>query len=122
MITENYEEHWVPKYLDYDYPLTEQQYRRFVKGFVAGWDQRYETISVDGWHYIYRSGTWLEKFRYVKQKDSLYHISEHYIKESNAKDLPNGTMLDEVLYESTWEPSLFTREELEKAVKARNKV
>lgn len=83
MITENYEEHWVPKYLDYDYPLTEQQYRRFVKGFVADWEQRYETISVDGWHYIYRSGTWLEKFRYVKQKDCLYQELEKHIKSRN---------------------------------------
>ena len=66
MLTENYKDHWVVKFIDYDFPLTEKQYRIFCHGFNADWDHRYESISVDGWHYVYRSGVWLEKIRYVK--------------------------------------------------------
>jgi len=110
MRTENYEEHWIASPLDHDFPLTEKQYRRFVKGFEAGWDNRYEPISVDGWHYIYRSGWWNEKFRYVKQKDGLYHITEHYIKPPKLK--VGETFLDEVIYGHAWEPPLFTDDEL----------
>ena len=106
MISDNYEKHWTAKILDYDYPLTEKQYRIFCHGFSPDWDHRYESVSVDGWHYVYRSGRWIEKFRYVKQKDGLFHITEHYVKGDEK------SYLDEVLFHGGWETPLFTDEEI----------
>lgn len=40
MNTFNYEERWASSPLDYDYPLTEKQYRIFVKGFTPDVDHR----------------------------------------------------------------------------------
>lgn len=45
MNTFNYEERRASSPLDYDYPLTEKQYRIFVKGFTPDVDHRYEPIS-----------------------------------------------------------------------------
>ena len=112
MLTENYKDHWVAKFIDYDFPLTEKQYRIFCHGFNADWDHRYESISVDGWHYVYRSGVWLEKIRYVKQKDGMYHITEHYVKDTKESG-PGQTWLEEVLFHGAWEEPLFTAEEIE---------
>ena len=107
MLTENYKDHWVAKFIDYDFPLTEKQYRIFCHGFNADWDHRYESISVDGWHYVYRSGVWLEKIRYVKQKDGMYHITEHYVKDMKESG-PGQTWLEEVLLRmDSYRPSAY---------------
>lgn len=112
MRTDNYEQHWVAQPLGYDYPLTEKQYRIFCQGFAPDWEHRYETVSVDGWHYVYRSGVWLAKIRYVKQKDGMFHITEHYVKDA-AKPERGFSWLEEALLHGAWEPPLFSPEERE---------
>ena len=94
MNTFNYEERWASSPLDYDYPLTEKQYRIFVKGFTPEVDHRYEPISVDGWHYV--------KLLKLKVEESF---------------------LDDVIFNSDFDKPLFTEAELKEIGKknGRNK-
>lgn len=87
-----------------DEPLTPEQYKVFCRGYCADWECRYEPISLgDGWHYIYRSGWLLKKFRYQLREDGLYHIEEHY---TTAKE-KGRNLLHEILIEGYWERPIF---------------
>lgn len=68
---------WIEDKID-DIPLTEEQYKIFLKGFYPDWEFRYAPFQYKGWSYIIRSGFWVKKFHYEKQQDGLYHIVEHY--------------------------------------------
>lgn len=68
---------WVRE-LPRDIPLTEEQYRTVCKGFTPNWDFRFAPIMINGWIYMCRSGFWLEKIRYERQDDGMYHIAEKY--------------------------------------------
>jgi len=86
-----------------DIPMTPEQYQTFCKGYNADWECRYEPISLgDGWHYIYRSGYLLKKFRYQLCDDGLYHLKEHFTTEKEK----GRNLLEEVLLDGYFEPRL----------------
>lgn len=39
-----------------DFPLTDEQYEIFKKGYAPDWDCRFAPVFMDGWFYITRSG------------------------------------------------------------------
>lgn len=61
-----------------DFPLTDEQYDIFKKGYAPDWDCRFAPVYMDGWFYITRSGYWLFKFKYERKKDGLWHITSNY--------------------------------------------
>ena len=61
-----------------DIPLSEEQMVDFVKGYTPSWEYRFAPYLLGGWFYITRSGWWLKKFKYQKQADGLYHVTDHY--------------------------------------------
>ena len=61
-----------------DIPLSEEQIIDFVKDYNPGWEYRFAPYLLGGWFYITRSGFWLKKFKYQKQPDGLYHLTDHY--------------------------------------------
>lgn len=86
-----------------DIPMTPDQYRTFCKGYCADWECRYEPISLgDGWHYIYRSGHLLKKFRYQMERDGYFHLVEHF---TTDKEKGND-LLFEILVHGYFEPTL----------------
>lgn len=98
----NYNDPFVSEEI-HDIPLTPKEYDSFCKGFEPDWDARYSVISIDGWHYIYRSGFWLKKIRYELKPDGLYHIVENYTTE---KAKGEQLLVNEVLYTGHFKPSL----------------
>lgn len=42
MLTENYEEHWVPKFLEHDYPLTEALLRVLERRLISHYGALYQ--------------------------------------------------------------------------------
>lgn len=87
----------------HDIPLTKEQYETFCKGYRADWECRYEPISLgNNWHYIYRSGFLVKKFRYQLCDDGLYHLKENYT--TNAEKGRN--LLEEILLHGYFEPRL----------------
>lgn len=86
-----------------DIPMTPEQYETFCKGYVGDWDCRYEPISLgDGWHYIYRSGYLVKKFRYQLCDDGIYHLKEHFTTEKEK----GRNLLEEILLEGRFVPQL----------------
>jgi hypothetical protein len=61
-----------------DYPLTKDEMEIFNEGYGPDWECRYAPCYLNGWHYIVRSGTFVRKFKYQKQRDGRYHITEMY--------------------------------------------
>lgn len=61
-----------------DIPLDDSQYESFCRGYHPDWDCRYAPIKIGQYHYFYRSGVWVKKYRYEKQDDGLYHLTESY--------------------------------------------
>jgi ADP-ribosyl-[dinitrogen reductase] hydrolase len=61
-----------------DKVLTEESYKSFLLGYGPDWDMRYGVYYEDGWSYIYRSYFLIKKFRFKKQNDGLYHVSDLY--------------------------------------------
>ena len=86
-----------------DIPLTEEQLVSFVKGYDPDWDCRYAPFFLGGWFYITRSGCWLKKFKYQKEKDGYYHISEHYSTEFTRGE----NLLQVIIIEGYFQPSIF---------------
>lgn len=87
-----------------DIPMTPDQYRTFCKGYCADWECRYEPISLgDGWHYIYRSGWLVKKFRYQIEEDGLFHLVEHFTLADKEK---GRDLLFEILVHGYFEPTL----------------
>lgn len=86
-----------------DIPLTPEQYEIFCHGYCADWEFRYEPITLgDGWHYIYRSGHLLKKFRYQYCDDGLYHLKEHFTTQNEK----GRNLLEEIFIFGYFEPSL----------------
>lgn len=61
-----------------DIPLDDSQYVSFCRGYHPDWDRRYAPIKIGQYHYFYRSGVWVKKYRYENQDDGLYHLTESY--------------------------------------------
>ena len=96
-----------------DVPLTKEQYTALCNGFDPGWEARYATIALGGgWFYTYRSGWLLEKFRYEKGDDGLYHLVEFFHKSKGYEDVPVQSKIPVsyfvncAMYEGNYEPSL----------------
>lgn len=94
-----------------DFPLTDEQYEIFKKGYAPDWDCRFAPVFMKGWFYITRSGYWLFKFKYEKnKKDGLWHITANY-------DTPFGSgfgfMLN-VIHEGYFEPQIFGGSDIER--------
>lgn len=88
-----------------DMPMKEEQYQIFLKGFCPDWDFRYAPFQYQGWYYITRSGCWVKKFRYEKQRDGLYHLMEHYASERGFLGSEYNILLDMFIY-GYFEPRL----------------
>ena len=59
---------------------------------------------MNGYFYISRSGFWVKKFKYVKQEDGLWHMTEHYTTEKEkGRDL-----LEELFWQGYFEPRIWT--------------
>ena len=56
--------------------LDEDSYKSFLKGYGPDWDMRFGVYYEDGWNYIYRSYFLLRKFKFCKQGDGKYHLTE----------------------------------------------
>lgn len=68
---------WIKEDVE-DKVLDEESYKSFLLGYGPDWDMRYGVYYEDGWCYIYRSHCLLKKFRFKKQNDGLYHVSDFY--------------------------------------------
>lgn len=85
-----------------DIPLTEEQMVTFVKSYSPSWEYRYAPYLLGGWFYITRSGWWLKKFKYQKQADGLYHVTDTY---TTAKERGRN-LLAQVLIEGNFEEDI----------------
>ena len=86
-----------------DYPLTEWQYNAFVKGYNPDWECRYAPYLVGEWFYITRSCCWVKKFKYEKQHNGLYHITEHY-----STNVEKGRdLLEEIFIMGYFKPAIW---------------
>lgn len=98
-----------------DFPLTDEQYDIFKKGYSPDWDCRFAPVYMDGWFYIMRSGVWLFKFKYEKnKKDGLWHITANY-------DTPFGSgfgFLLNVIHEGYFEPRIFSERDMQRYIYA----
>ena len=108
----NFQEKWIPME-HVDVPLTKEQYTSLCNGFNAGWEKRYSTMALGGgWFYTYRSGWLLEKFRYEKGDDNLFHLVEFFHKSQGYNDSsPHpqfhlSYFVSFAMYEGDYEPSL----------------
>lgn len=102
-----------------DFPLTDEQYDIFKKGYTPDWDCRFAPVYMDGWFYIMRSSVWLFKFKYEKnKKDGLWHITANY-------DTPFGSgfgfMLN-VIHEGYFEPRIFNERDMQRYIDAMHEV
>ena len=95
-------EDWKPEIVP-ELVITDEQYRTFVQGYAPDWECRYSPCHYKNWLYITRSGFWLKKFRFEKQNDGLFHLTEHYTTEKEA----GRNLLCEVLVEGYFQPSLI---------------
>lgn len=102
-----------------DFPLTDEQYEVFKKGYAPDWECRFAPVYMDGWFYIMRSGTWLFKFKYEKNRnDGLWHITANY-------DTPFGSgfgFLLSVIREGYFEPRIFSERDLQRYFDAMQEV
>lgn len=108
----NFQEKWIPMKHP-DVPLTKEQYTALCNGCDPGWEARYATIALGGgWFYTYRSGWLLEKFRYEKSDDGLYHLVEFFHKSKGYEEVPEQSKIPVsyfvncAMYEGNYEPSL----------------
>lgn len=108
----NYQDKWIPRE-HIDVPLTKEQYTALCNGFNPGWDARYSTIALGGgWFYTYRSGFLLEKFRYEKGCDGLYHLVEFFHKQKGYEatkqlsSFDSSYFVENAMYEGDYQPSL----------------
>lgn len=61
-----------------DKVLDEESYKSFLLGYQPDWEMRFAVYYEDGWSYVYRSFFLLKKFKFTKQSDGLYHLTELY--------------------------------------------
>jgi len=108
----NFQDKWIPME-HIDVPLTKEQYTALCNGCDPGWEARYATIALGGgWFYTYRSGWLLEKFRYEKGDDNLYHLVEFFHKSKGYEDNPLhpqfhfSYFVSFAMYEGDYQPSL----------------
>ncbi|MCM1071813.1 MAG: hypothetical protein NC210_05000 [[Clostridium] fimetarium] len=97
-----------------DFPLTDEQYEIFKKGYSPDWDCRFEPVYMDGWFYITRSGFWLFKFKYEKKKDGLWHITANY----DTRHTSGYSVMLNVINEGYFERPIFTERDIKRYLKA----
>ena len=86
-----------------DLPFSDEEYKTFLKGYTPDWDCRYAPFQFVDWLYITRSGFWVKKFKYEKQNDGFYHVTQHFTTEKER----GRNLLMEILCEGYFRPSLF---------------
>lgn len=108
----NFQDKWIPRE-HIDIPLTKEQFGALCDGFDPGWEARYSTMALGGgWFYVYRSGFLLEKFRYEKGDDGLFHLVEFFYKKKaynpTAPLSPDALsyFVGYAMYEGDYQPSL----------------
>jgi len=92
-------EQWIKTKLD-DKTLDEESYSSFLKSYGPDWDMRFGVYYEDGWHYVYRSNYLLKKFKFQKQEDGLYHVTESYTTEHGSY----ADLIEEVLWQGYFKP------------------
>lgn len=97
-----------------DFPLTDEQYEIFKKGYAPDWDCRFAPVYMDGWFYITRSGYWLFKFKYERKKDGLWHITSNY----DTGFTPGYAVMLNVIHEGYFEPQIFTERDIKRYMDA----
>lgn len=96
------------KELTPDIPLNEEQYGNLCKGYYPDWDCRYAPIKIGDWIYVVRSGYWLNKYRFQKREDGLYHLMESY---TSRKDIGRNMLMFCIAY-GYFRPAVLEREEI----------
>ncbi len=86
-----------------DLPLSDEEYKIFLKGYAPDWECRYAPIEFEHWLYIIRSGLWVKKFKYEKQADGFYHLTQHFTTEIER----GHHLLLDILCQGYFKPSLF---------------
>lgn len=95
-----------------DIPLDESQYESFCRGYHPDWDCRYAPIKIGQYHYFYRSGVWVKKYRYEKQDDGLYHLTESY---TAVKEMGRNLLM-ECFIEGYYRPRVLEHEAIKEYV------
>ena len=88
-----------------DKPLNDCQYDSLLKGYQPDFDCRYAPIFLNGYFYITRSGYWVKKFKYQKQLDGLYHITEHYTTSKEG----DRDLLEEIYIFGYFSPRIYSK-------------
>ena len=108
----NFQDKWIQRE-HVDVPLNKELFTALCNGCDPGWEARYATIALGGgWFYTYRSGFLLEKFRYEKGNDGLYHLVEFFHKTKGYEDIPphpqfhHSYFVSFAMYEDDYQPSL----------------
>ncbi len=102
-----WKEDWIRE-LPQDIPLSETQYANLCKSFKPDWEFRYAPIKIGDWIYMGRSGFWVKKYKYVKQEDNLYHITESY---TTDRGIGINILFDSFV-RGYYRPKIFDREVL----------
>ena len=95
-----------------DIPLDDTQYESFCRGYHPDWDCRYAPIKIGQYHYFYRSGVWVKKYRYEKQDDGLYHLTESY---TAVKEMGRNLLM-ECFIEGYYRPRVLEHEAIKEYV------
>lgn len=99
-----------------DFPLTDEQYVVFKKGYAPDWDCRFAPVYMDGRFYITRFGYWLFKFKYERKNDSLWHITSNY----DTPFTPGYEVMLYVIHEGYFDPRIFTQRDIDRYINAMN--
>lgn len=91
-----------------DMPLTDEQMHIFNQSYNPDWDCRYYPIKHGTFHYLVRSGHWVSKFKYEKNADGLYHMTEYY---SSAAHPQSFLSLHEIFHVGYFRPPLISFED-----------
>ncbi len=94
-------ENWQPEPVP-SLSLTEEEYQTLLRGFAPDWECRFAPYYYEDWLYITRSGFWVKKMRFIKERDGRYHLAEHYTTHAEI----GRNLLCEILIEGYFRPSL----------------
>lgn len=91
--------------------IDKELYRRILKAFYTGWDDRYGFYFDDGWVYVYRSYKILSRFRLMQQPDGNYRIRYYQISDEFEGDISlYDVALQEALYSVEYRWNLISGE------------
>lgn len=91
---------WYSKKCQFEDKIIDKElYRRILRAFYTGWDDRYGFYFDDGWVYVYRSYKILSRFRLIQQSDGNYRIGYYQISDEFGS---NAFSYDEALREALY--------------------